>query len=489
MRDSGVEWIGPVPEEWRVDRIGSFYDHRNEKVSDKDYPPLSVTMKGVVPQLETAAKSDDGDNRKLVCKGDFAINSRSDRRGSCGISAYDGSVSLINTILTPRGEMNPGYYNWLFHTPLFADEFYKWGHGIVDDLWTTRWSEMKRIAIPVPPLSEQRAIAAYLDAKCGEVDAAVAAARQAVEDYKALKKSLVFEAVTGKRGDVGLGLFEPCRGVENVETGVGNSDRIDRIDRIEEEDVEADAETPLRDFANSVLAPAGTENPVNPVNPVKNHDRPMRDSGVAWIGPVPEGWRVERLKFLLRQPLQYGASESGVEFSEALPRYIRITDITLDGKLKEDGKLSLTDDQAEGYLLNDRDLLLARSGATVGKAFIYKASYGRAAFAGYLIRVQINDKIALPEFVAYTMQSSGYDDWKNSIAVSATIQNIGADKYKEYKLPLPPLSEQRAIAEWLDAKCGAIDALVAEQEALVADLERYRKSLIFECVTGKREVA
>ena len=156
MRDSGVEWIGPVPEEWRVDRIGSFYDHRNEKVSDKDYPPLSVTMKGVVPQLETAAKSDDGDNRKLVCKGDFAINSRSDRRGSCGISAYDGSVSLINTILTPRGEMNPGYYNWLFHTPLFADEFYKWGHGIVDDLWTTRWSEMKRIAIPVPPLSERR---------------------------------------------------------------------------------------------------------------------------------------------------------------------------------------------------------------------------------------------------------------------------------------------------------------------------------------------
>jgi hypothetical protein len=118
---------------------------------------------GVVPQLATAAKTDDGDNRKLVKVGDFAINSRSDRRGSCGISSYDGSVSLINTIITPRTEMNPQYYNWLFHTELFADEFYKWGHGIVDDLWTTRWQEMKRIAIVVPPLAEQKAIADFLD--------------------------------------------------------------------------------------------------------------------------------------------------------------------------------------------------------------------------------------------------------------------------------------------------------------------------------------
>ena len=108
MRDSGQTWIGMIPEDWNLSRIGSLYTLRNEKVSDKDYPPLSVTMKGVVPQLETAAKTDDGDNRKLVRIGDFAINSRSDRRGSCGISIYDGSVSLINTVLTPRGKMNPG---------------------------------------------------------------------------------------------------------------------------------------------------------------------------------------------------------------------------------------------------------------------------------------------------------------------------------------------------------------------------------------------
>ena len=102
MKDSGIEWIGEIPENWEIGQIGHLYTERKEKVSDRDYPPLSVTMKGILPQLSTAAKTDAHDDRKLVKVGDFAINSRSDRRGSCGISPYDGSVSLINTILTPR---------------------------------------------------------------------------------------------------------------------------------------------------------------------------------------------------------------------------------------------------------------------------------------------------------------------------------------------------------------------------------------------------
>lgn len=145
MKNSGIEWVGEIPADWNIKRIAAFYCLRNEKVSDRDYPPLSVTKKGIVPQLDTAAKSDDGDNRKLVRKGDFAINSRSDRRGSCGISDYDGSVSLINIVLKPRGEASNKYYNWLFHTEQFADEFYKWGNGIVDDLWTTKWQNMKKL--------------------------------------------------------------------------------------------------------------------------------------------------------------------------------------------------------------------------------------------------------------------------------------------------------------------------------------------------------
>ena len=134
MKDSGMEWIGEIPVDWELSKIGSVYDERNEKVSDKDFAPLSVTKQGIVPQLETAAKTDNGDNRKLIRKNDFVINSRSDRRGSCGISEYEGSCSLINIVLKPQINVCNRYYGFVFKSDSFADEYYRWGHGIVDDL-------------------------------------------------------------------------------------------------------------------------------------------------------------------------------------------------------------------------------------------------------------------------------------------------------------------------------------------------------------------
>lgn len=199
MKNSEIEWLGEIPDKWRLSRVGNVYKLRNLKVSDKDYMPLSVTQKGVVPQLETAAKTNAHDDRKLVRRGDFVINSRSDRRGSCGISAYEGSVSLINTVLEPLGEMNPQYYDWLFHTIQFGDEFYKWGHGIVDDLWTTNWRDMKKITIPMPNLNEQGKIASFLDAKCAEIDSIIQTKKEQLAVLDEYKKSIIYEYVTGKK--------------------------------------------------------------------------------------------------------------------------------------------------------------------------------------------------------------------------------------------------------------------------------------------------
>lgn len=198
MKDSGVEWIGEVPTDWRLTKIGQVYDLRNKKVSDYDFEPLSVTMQGIVPQLDNAAKTDAHDDRKLVMKGDFVINSRSDRRGSCGIAKQNGSVSLINTVLIPQDSMNPRFYDWLFHTSLFADEFYKNGHGLVDDLWTTKWTEMKGITIVEPPLEAQAAIADYLDERCAAIDEAISRQEQLIEKLRQYRKSIIHHAVTGK---------------------------------------------------------------------------------------------------------------------------------------------------------------------------------------------------------------------------------------------------------------------------------------------------
>jgi type I restriction enzyme S subunit len=199
LKDSGVDWIGMVPEGWEVTRIGSLYDNRSSKVSDRDYPPLSVSKKGIVPQMESVAKTDNNDDRKMVCVGDFVINSRSDRRGACGISSYNGSVSVINIVLKPQRNMCSKYYNWLFRTTFFADEFYNHGHGIVDDLWSTKWSDMKDIEVISPPLSEQQAIGNYLDDKCTKIDKAIELVEKQIDAYKRLKRSLINEVVTGKR--------------------------------------------------------------------------------------------------------------------------------------------------------------------------------------------------------------------------------------------------------------------------------------------------
>lgn len=153
MKDSGVEWLGNIPEEWSIRPIKECFNERSEKVSDYDWEPLSVTKQGVVKQLESAAKSDAHDARKKVCKGDFVINSRSDRKQSCGLSDYDGSVSLINIVLRSEN-LYAGYVKYLLKNYGFAEEFYRWGTGIVDDLWSTNYQRMKRIMIPVPTYAE-----------------------------------------------------------------------------------------------------------------------------------------------------------------------------------------------------------------------------------------------------------------------------------------------------------------------------------------------
>lgn len=163
-------WLGQIPITWKQRKAREIFLERRTKVSDKDYAPLSVSKAGIVPQLDTAVKTDNGDNRKLVKAGDFVINSRSDRKGSSGISPYEGSVSLICIVLKPITSENPVYLHYLLRSVSFTEEFYKNGKGLVSDLWTTKWSELKNIFLPIPPREEQNKIVCYLDWKISEIN-------------------------------------------------------------------------------------------------------------------------------------------------------------------------------------------------------------------------------------------------------------------------------------------------------------------------------
>lgn len=199
-KSSGIGWVGKIPKNWMVDRIGTAFKERRERVNDTDYPPLSVTKNGIVSQLDNAAKTDHNDNRKRVCKNDFVINSRSDRRGSSGVSSMEGSVSVINIVLEPQESFFPQYLHYLFRSNKFIEEFYRVGRGIVDDLWTTKYSVMKSIEFAYPGYDEQESIAHYLDSKVKEIDNIVELLEIQIKNYKECRDSTIHEVVNNKVG-------------------------------------------------------------------------------------------------------------------------------------------------------------------------------------------------------------------------------------------------------------------------------------------------
>lgn len=195
-KDSGISWLGQIPEHWEMKKINELFVERREKCSDKEFQPLSVSKQGITLQLDSAVKTDNGDNRKKVLIGDFVVNSRSDRKGSCGVSKLDGSVSLINIVLQIRNSLLPQYVHYLMRSNSYIEEFYRWGRGIVADLWTTRFCDMKNINLPIPPHAEQQKIVEFLDNKISKIDSYISEKEKEVKLLAELKQSQIAQVVT-----------------------------------------------------------------------------------------------------------------------------------------------------------------------------------------------------------------------------------------------------------------------------------------------------
>ena len=213
----------------------------------------------------------------------------------------------------------------------------------------------------------------------------------------------------------------------------------------------------------------------------------MKDSGVEWIGKIPASWDVVHLKRILRERMQYGANEPAESDDTTYPRYIRITDITANGELRPETFKSLEPSKAKDYLLDKGDVLFARSGATVGKTFLFNADI-KACYAGYLIKASCDKRRMLPEYLYYYTQSGAYECWKNSVFIQSTIQNIGADKYQMMYIPVPSKDEQKQIVEYTMRKSQIFDAAISKAQHQVELLQEYKQSLITEVVTRKRKV-
>lgn len=410
MKNTNTEWLKDIPYHWGLSKINALYTLRNQKVSDRDYPPLSVTMKGILPQLDTAAKTNAHDDRKLVMKGDFAINSRSDRRGSCGISEYDGSVSLINTVMKPNGEMDPGYYNWLFHTTEFADEFYKWGHGIVDDLWTTNWQDMKHIDVPVPPLSEQHRIADFLNSKCSQIDEISKKIQEEIDTLEEYKKSVITEAVT--------------KGLDpNAE---------------------------------------------------------MKDSGIEWIGKVPSHWNVDKIKYHLRRNESRNPGDKQV-----LSVYREYGVIPKDSR--DDNHNVTSEDTSKYKYIKPGNLVINKMKAWQGSMGV--SEYEGIVSPAYFV-YEFTDKVLVHQYLHHLLRNCYRDEFRRiSGGLREGQWDLPADLFANELIPIPTYDEQIAIVEHIERKVSDIELSVSKKRQQLSVLDDYKKSLIYEYVTGKKEVA
>jgi len=282
--------------------------------------------------------------------------------------------------------------------------------------------------IPFPTLPEQLAIAGFLDQETARVDALVEKKKQLIERLAEYRTALITRTVTrGLPPDV----------------------------------AEAEGFDP---------AP------------------PLKPSGVEWLGDVPEHWEVKPLRQILYEKLKYGANEVADLDDQDLPRYVRITDITPNGQLRDETFRSLPVENATPYLLREGDLLFARSGS-VGRTFLYKKTWGLCAYAGYLIRARLDTEIAIPTFISYYSLSHSYTSWLRTQVIQSTIENVNAERYSGMLVPLPPPDEQRAVAAFLDSQTECIDALSGQVEAAIERLQEYRTALITAAVTGKIDVS
>ncbi len=412
-------WINIMPGDWTLLRLGSIFNLRNQKVSDKDYPPLSVSRGGVVPQMENVAKSDASDDRKLVLKGDFAINSRSDRKQSCGVAPMDGSVSLINLILYCKDNESiyTPYLNYLLKNYGFAEEFYKWGHGIVADLWTTRWQEMKSILLPIPSFNEQKEIATILDAKISQLDSLISNQEKQIEKLEEYKQAIITKAVT--------------KGLDpNVK---------------------------------------------------------MKESGVEWIGEIPANSNIAKISKLYGITLGKMLQPKQNDDEDVYCNYLCAANIKWNGvETSNVKKMWFSQEELKKYELHEGDCLIMEGG-NAGTSTLYHSEFSPCYFQNSINRATgINGN--LNQYLVYWLSFVFHSGYIDAICNRATLKHYTKEKVEATPIVVRTIDEQKQIVSYLDYEINKTLKIQNMKLVKIEALKDYKKSIIYEYVTGKKRV-
>lgn len=411
MKDSGIEWVGMIPKHWTT-IANKYVMHKEKRICDKwdGQDVLSLTMNGVIIRdiLNPVGKMPttfDGyqfayAGELLMCLFDIDVTPR-----CVGRVFNDGVTSPAYSCFQLHDNADLGYFYYYY---LMVDNTKELLHLAKNLRHSFTEEQLGQLKVPLPPLQEQSAIAAYLDTQCSKIDEIIAQAKASIEDYKQWKVSIIHKVVT---------------------KGMGNN-------------------------------------------------RPMKDSGILWIKKIPESWSVRKLKFAIF-PL-----ERPVLNTDEVITCFRDGEVTLRKNRRTDGfTVSFTEHGYQG--VEKGDLVIHGMDAFAG-AIGCSDCRGKTTPVVHVCKTIGNNR-----YFMYALRnmalSNVFTDFSNGVRIrSSDFRNFS--KLGDFLIAIPPITEQGEIVDYLDSMTSKIDMLVTEKQRLLDDLESYKKSLIYEVVTGKRRV-
>lgn len=420
-KDSGIEWLGEIPEHWEVVPIRCCFNESNIRCNESDYPLLSVTIvNGVIYQNDIANKkdisNDDKSSYKIVPLNAVAYNKMRMWQGAVGVNMLGkGIVSPAYIVAIPNKQITSIYSFYLLRAKSMINEFEKNSYGLCLDMNNLRYEDFRNIKIPLPPIEEQKAIADFLDSKCKQIESFVDKKQRLIALLNEKKQALINECIS--------------KGL--------------------------------------------------------NKNVKYKDSGVEYLGAIPTHWEVRRLatfgKFskggnISRQDLVENG-EQALLYGDIYMNY-EISTSFLDSQISTNTSPSATP-------IYRGDILFAGSGETkedIGKNIVYLGE-DKAFAGGDIIIFRQKENNAL--FLSYALNTKYAKFYKGIESKGEIIVHIYASNLKDIKIPLPPIEEQEQIAEFLDSEISKIDSIIGKIKKQIELIKEYKNSLINQAVCGK----
>lgn len=425
MRDSGVKWIGNIPEGWRIVKVKKVFVRKKEKANQENPIILSLARSGIKRRDISNNEGQIAESYfeyNPVKKGDLLLNPMDLISGAnCNLSYIDGVISPAYINLGIIGDFSAKYFDYYFKCQYWSKAFFAHGKGVsYENRWTLNNETLMNYKIPLPSAEETIKIATFLDSKTAQIDAIIDNTKQSIIEFKKYKQTLITEIVS--------------KGL--------------------------------------------------------NPDIKMKSSGIEWIGNVPEHWNVSRLRYL--GTLQNGISKSGDAFGSGFP-FLSYGDVYRDIELPKtvNGLIESTESDRLNYSVTCGDILFTRTSETieeVGFSSTCLETIPNVVFAGFLIRFRPTTDELFPRFSKYYFRSQIHRSFFAKEMNLVIRASLSQQLLKKLPVLLPSIEEQQQIADYLDEKCAHIDSLIADKEKLIREFEDYKKAIIYEYVTGKKEV-